>query len=122
MNKQKLEARVVRAIHEVVAAKKYVSSVDVFIAMGLLDPKDYEAWRMKRVPNLERVIQVNLGKISFIMKTIRQSCLKQELKPSVTHYTSWGKGARITLQISKSGNQQIEHAYSTHYIKQDKTV
>jgi hypothetical protein len=62
--------------------KGYISFVDVFMKLGYLDPKEHENWRMKRAPYLERVIKVNLGKINFIMKTVRRNCLNGNLNPS----------------------------------------
>jgi hypothetical protein len=57
------------------------------------DPKDYENWRMKRIPYLERVIKINFGKTNFIMKTLRRNCINGNLYPSLTDYKSWGKGS-----------------------------
>jgi hypothetical protein len=85
--------------------------------LGYLDPKDYENWRMKRVPYLERVIKINLGKINFIMKTVRRNCQNGNLNPSSTGYKSWGKGNKINLRFSKSGDPNIEKTYSTHFVK-----
>jgi hypothetical protein len=33
-----------------------------------------------------------------------------------TVYNSWGKGPKVRLQFSKSGNKQIEESYATHYV------
>lgn len=76
---------------------------------------------MRQIPYLEKGIKTNLGKISFIGKTVRNNCLKGKLKESFASYKSWGKGAKVTLRFCKSGNQNIEKAYATHYCKR-KTV
>ena len=52
---------------ELLKEKGYISFVDVFIKLGYLSQEDYERWRMKKVPYLEKVIKTNLGKINFIM-------------------------------------------------------
>lgn len=65
---------------------------------------------------LERVIQGNLSRISFIMKTFAGYAGACGLKPSWTAYQSWGKGAKIRLRFSKSGLEQIERAYATHFV------
>ena len=73
----------------------YVTVVDVFMKLGYLHPIDYESWRMKRIPYLERVITVILSQISFIMKALRRICCEAELKPSWTGYNSWGRAKRL---------------------------
>jgi len=117
LNKKQLQTKLSVVTSKLLAEKGYISFVDVFIKLGYLDPKDYENWRMKRVPYLERVIQVNLSKISFIMKTVRSNCHNGKLKPSFTAYKSWGKGRKIDLRFSKSGNPHIEKLYSTHFVR-----
>jgi hypothetical protein len=83
--------------------------------LGYLDPKDYENWRMKRVPCSERVIKINLGKINFIMKTVRRNCLNGNLNPSWTGYKSWGKGRKIDL-TQKMGTYLTELTYSIIFL------
>ena len=97
--------------------KGYISLVDVFVGLGYLTEKDIQAWRMKRILYLEKCIKVNLGRISFIAKTVRCNCINGKLKESYTSYKSWGKGPKVTLQFSKSGQPNIEKAYATHFIK-----
>jgi hypothetical protein len=65
---------------------------------------------------LERVCKVNLKKLSTINKTIRDCAAKQALKPSWTDYRKWGKGENRRLRFSKSGDENIERSYATHYI------
>jgi hypothetical protein len=88
--------------------------------LGYLDPREYENWRMKRVPYLERVITVNLGKINFIMKTVRQNCRNAHCRESWTGYKSWGREAKMPLRFSKSGENAIERTYATHFLKPEK--
>jgi len=97
--------------------KGYISLVDVFVDLGYLTEKDTEAWRMRRVPYLEKCIKVNLSKASLIVKTVRCNCINGQLKESFTAYQSWGKGQKNTLRFSKSGQSNIEKAYATHFIK-----
>ena len=97
--------------------KGHISLIDVFIGLGYLTEKDVEAWRMKRIPYLEKNIKVGLGKISFIVQTVRSNCINGKLKERFTSYKSWGKGPKITLQFSKSGQPNIEKVYATHFLK-----
>jgi hypothetical protein len=69
------------------------------------------------VSSLERVLNVNLSRINFIIKTVRRNSLNGHLKPSMTVYKSWGKQKKRLLQFSKSGDPTIETAYATHFVK-----
>ena len=117
MNRQELGRKLSPLTSQLLNEKGYISMVDVFFGLGFLSKKDLESWRMKRIPYLERCIQVNLGKISFVVKTVRKNCINGKLRESYTVYKSWGKGAKKTLRFSKSGDKNIEKAYSTHYLK-----
>jgi len=117
MNRKDLEKKLSPITSNLLQEKGYISLIDVFICLGYLTQKDVEFWRMKRVPYLERAIKVNLGKISFINKTVCKNCRKGGLRESHTAYKSWGKGAKIDLRFSKSGTKSIETIYSTHWLK-----
>lgn len=121
MNRTELAAKLGPVTVEILREKGYVSFVDVFIKLGYLDPKECENWRMKRVPYLEHVIQCNLTRITLIMKTVRQNCLRGNCRESWTGYNSWGKGPKIPLRFSKSGQPSIERAYATHFLKPAKS-
>ena len=117
MNRQELRKKLGEVTGNLIREKGYITFVDVFMNCGYLDLKDYEAWRMKRIPYLEKVIKVNLGKINFIMKTVRENSRKGNLKESWTAYKSWGRGKKEWLRFSKSGEEAIEKAYATHFVK-----
>ena len=106
---------------ELLQEKGYICFVDVFMKLGYLSQSDYENWRFRRVSPLERVLNVNLSRINFIMKTVRQNSLNGHLKPSMTVYKSWGKGKKTLLQFSKSGDPTIETAYATHFVQPTRT-
>ena len=97
--------------------KGYISFVDVLMEMGYLSMEDYESWRFKQVPYLEKVIKVNLKKINFMLRTVQKNCRNGKLKPSKTVYKSWGRGPKKLLRFSKSGDPNLEEAYSTHFLK-----
>ena len=119
LSRKKLQSKLSTVTSELLKEKGYISFVDVFIKLDYLDPKDYENWRMKRIPYLERVIKINLGKINFIMKTVRRNSLHGKLKPSLTGYKSWGKGRKIDLRFSKFGDPNVEKLYATHFVKKN---
>ncbi|MCK5538652.1 MAG: hypothetical protein KAI79_17645 [Bacteroidales bacterium] len=58
--------------------------------------------------------------MSFINKNIKKYALELNFKKTATDYQKTGKGNKIKLFLSKSGNQNIEIAYSTHYIDIDR--
>ena len=117
MNRRDLEKKLSPITSGLLREKGYISLVDVFIGLGYLTKEDVESWRMKRIPYLEKSVKVGLSKITFINKTVRENCRKGGLRESYTAYKSWGKGAKIDLQFSKSGAKNIEALYSTHWLK-----
>ncbi|MEA3385168.1 MAG: hypothetical protein U9Q89_01735 [Thermodesulfobacteriota bacterium] len=117
LNRRQLQTRLSAVTSELLNEKGYISFVDIFMRLGYLSQADYENWRLKRVPYLEKVITVNLGKINFIMKTVRRNSLNRKLKASWTVYKSWRKGRKIDLRFSKSCDPNIEEAYATHFLR-----
>ena len=116
-NRRDLERALSPITSELLREKGYLSFVDIFMRLGCLSKTDYENWRMKRVPYLERVLRLNLPTINFVMKTVRRNSLNGHLKPSLTVYKSWGKGKKVLLQFSKSGDPTLETAYATHFVR-----
>ncbi len=102
-NRHDLERALSMVTSELLKEKSYISFVDVFMKLGCLTQADYENWRFKRVPDLERALTLNLSRINIVMKTVRHNSLKGHLKPSMTVYKSWEKGRKRRLQFSKSG-------------------
>jgi hypothetical protein len=108
--------RIVRAVEAILAKGRVVAPVDVFLHMDLLRTSDLEAWRFGRVPYLEKVIQCNLEKASRILRILRFHVHDLNMKPSPTYYKKWGKGQKIPLRFSKSGDRKIEEAYARHFV------
>lgn len=116
MNNLELEKKIRRIIQELSDQKGFVCSIDVLIKLGYLSQMDLDNWRKGRITYLERVCKVNLKKLTTINQTIKQVSKKMNLKPSLTVYNKYGKGPKLRLRFSKYGNENIEKAYSTHYI------
>ncbi len=116
MNDQELKIKVHKIAGQLMYNKKYIAPVDLLMELGYLTAKDHENWRMGKVPFLEQVCQVNLKKLSRIMKILRDYCQKLKYNPSYTAYMSWGKQQKRKLRFSKSGESFIEQAYATHYV------
>jgi hypothetical protein len=62
-NRQTLEERVVQAAEAALADHGYVSLIDLFTGMRLLQPAHVESWRKGRLEFLEPWIQGNPNKI-----------------------------------------------------------
>lgn len=114
--REELKKRVVRAAEAALYDHQYVSAIDVLTGSGLLASTHVESWRRGRIDFLERVIQVNLKKISLAMKMFRKWAFEKGLKASETHYVRRTRNGTIDLQFSKSGNPAIEKSYRTHYV------
>ena len=99
----------------------YATPVDTLMDCKVLDKKAYEDWRFGRVPYLERVCTVNLKKLSFILHQMRVYAGRSGWKESFCFYKQWGmKGNSRKLQFSKSGNENIERQYATHFVDKEK--
>ena len=116
MNDAELKRKVCNAMYEQCKARGYAAPVDVLMDIGVLDKKKYEDWRFGRVYCLERVCQTNLSKLSTALHEMRSYAAKTGLKPSFTFYKQWGAKRTIPLRFSKSGNENIEKAYATHFV------
>jgi hypothetical protein len=119
-NDKQLQVKVHSAVYTLIKDKGVASPVDVLMSVGVLSKEDYEKWRAGKYDYLERVCKVNLRKLSLINREIRAYAKKHNLKPSWTDYRKWGKGENIRLRFSKSGDEQIEQFYATHYVSQQK--
>jgi len=115
-NREVLEKRVVRAAEAALAHHQYVAAVDVFSGMGLLTASHITDWRKGRIDFLERVIGVNLKKISLCMAAFRHWAHAKGLKPSETRYVRRTRGGTLDLRFSKSGNPNVEKGYRTHFV------
>lgn len=55
------------------------------------------------------------------MKKVQKNSLTGNLKPCWTVYKAWGKkGRKIFLRFSKSGEENIEKLWATHFVWIDK--
>jgi len=124
MNNVELRKKVHSAMYSLIKTNGVASPVGVLMAIGALSKEKYEDWRRGKVPYLERVCQINLGKLSTVNHEIRAFARKSNLKASWSDYRSWNKDnhKRIRLRFSKSGDEQIERLYATHYVSQQKVA
>jgi len=104
--------RIVEAVAKTLAHKRFVTPVEVFVEMGFLTKENHERWRRGSVPYLERVIVCNLSRASRILRVLRFHAHDLNLKPSLTVYQHRGH----PLRFSKSGDKNLEEAYSRHFV------
>lgn len=119
MYKSRTKGNLNAAVEKLIRTKGYVAPVDVMLEMEIISQKDYAEWRRGKVAFLEKVSQMELGKLSGVMKELKNIAFNKALKPSKSVYEKWGsdgKSSRDKLRFSKTGAKNIEDAYSTHYI------
>src|SRR5262245_10219325 len=117
MNRIELVKKAKVTAEQLLQAKGYISFVEVILAMGRLSKADYERWRFRQVPHLEKVLPGSLNQHSYPCQQLRDYARDQlKLKPSRTAYVSWGKGGRFPLRFSKHSQPHLEELWSTHYV------
>ena len=124
MNNADLIKKVNASMYQQCQRRGYAAPVDVLMDIGILPKQKYEDWRFGKVDYLERVCTANLNKLSSVLHQMRVYAKKADLKPSFCYYKRWGvkkKGGQgkkpvIPLRFSKSGDQEIEKWYATHFV------
>ena len=125
MNDKELKHRTNQIMFELMKTKGVIAPVDVLMGIGVLSKTDYEHWRRGGLDFLERACKINLRKLSAVNREIRAFANKNNLKASWTYYKKWSSGksknksaSPVKLRFSKSGDENIERSYATHYISQ----
>ena len=121
MNDKELVSKVRSSMYGQCRSRGYAAPVDVLIDVGILSKQKCEEWRFGKVPFLEAVCNINLHKLSLVLRVMRQYASQQGLKASFMYYKRWGAkkhGHKVTipLRFTKSGNPEIEKLYATHYV------
>jgi hypothetical protein len=111
----KLEGRVVRAAEAALAERRVVSAIDMLVGIRWLTPAELARWRQGRVRDLETVVQVNPDKLTAAMAIFQGWARDQGLRPSETSYLARSRDRR-PLRFSRSGDEDIERAYRTHWV------
>jgi len=104
--------RIVLAVSRILARKRFVAPVELFMEMGLLMPADLGRWKQGQLPCLERVIRCNLTRGGRILRLLRFHAHDLKLKPSHTVY----QHRTHPLRFSRSGEHLIEEAWSRHFV------
>lgn len=112
--------KIVNAVSQLLKEKKIVSPVELFSVLKLIDDKQIEDWRFGRIPYFEKAIKCNLTKASRILQILRYHVHDLDMIPSATVYKKLGKGPKTILRFSKTGEKNIEEAYSRHFLRNEK--
>lgn len=100
-NEAPLADRVAKAAEEALAARHFVSAIDMLVGIGWLDPGAMERWRRGQIHCLEEAAQTNLPRISEAMRLFRSWATARDLRASQTAYVA-GTPRRQTLRFSKT--------------------
>jgi len=109
--------KIVKAVEAELTSQNFVTPIEVFISMGLLERRDVENWRAGRIAYLEQVVRCNLAKAGRILRILRFHAHDLNLKPSMTVYKRKAAGGKVPLRFSKTGERNIEEAYSRHFVR-----
>jgi hypothetical protein len=112
---KRLERRVSDAAEAALAARGFITAIDVLTGLGWLPPSSERAWRQGRLPYLECAMTANPAKISTAMRHVRRWAEGRGLRASETAYVARTRDRRA-LRFSKSGQPSIELAYRTHWV------
>ncbi len=108
-----LYPRIVNAVSGCLESSDFVTPIDVFVKLDYLSTDDYRRWKSGQIEYLELVMKCNLSKAGTVLRILRFHGHDLNLCPSVTNYKHKNK----MLRFSKSGDPNIEKAYSTHLLK-----
>jgi len=114
-NRIPLTDRVAKAAEAALAARHFVSAIDLLVGIGWLDPGSVERWRRGQIDCLEEVVRTNLPRISEAMRLFRLWATAKGLSASATVYVA-RTPRRQRLRFSRSGDPAIEASYQTHWI------
>ena len=114
-NRLPLADRVARAAEAALAARHFVSIIDILVRIGWLDPGAVERWRRGQIDCLEEALQIDPPRLSEAIRLFGSWATAKGLLPSPTAYVGRTPD-RPTLRFSRSGNPAIENSYRTHWV------
>jgi hypothetical protein len=104
---------VVKAVARLLKKQNDMGVIDIFLEMGNLTPKDFDAWQNGRIPYLERVFQGSLSKADRILRIIGFHMHDLNMVTSIKTYRL--KNDKNVLSFSKSRIKAMEDRYSRLY-------
>lgn len=114
-NERKLAKRIAAAGEAALAARGYVTAIDILVGVDWLAMPQVERWRRGQLPYLERGATANLKKLGTALRLFRRWAETRGLRPSQTAYSAATRDRR-PLRFSKTGEPALERAYHTHWV------
>ncbi|MEH2491506.1 hypothetical protein [Bradyrhizobium sp. AZCC 2230] len=114
-NRVPLGDRVAKAAERALAARHFVSAIDILTGIGWLDDGAVERWRRGQTDCLEQDVQSSLPRISEATSIFRSWAISRGLLASPTAYVD-RTPQRRELRFSRSGDPGIEASYRTHWV------
>jgi hypothetical protein len=113
-----LDRRVVTAAEEALARQKFVTVVDVCIALGWLTSRHVDSWRQGRIPDLESVLPVQGEKLAQVPAYLQRWAEANALEPVETDYVAATRDRRH-LRFTSASDPAAERAWRTHWVSPD---
>jgi hypothetical protein len=114
-NRVPLADRVTKAAEAALAARHFVSAIDILVGIGWLDPGAVERWRRGQIDCLEEAVQSDPPRISEAMRVFQSWATARGLFANPTAYVA-RTARRQTLRFSRTANPAIELSYRTHWV------
>jgi hypothetical protein len=114
-SRSKLEGRVVAAAEAALARSRSVAPVDVLMGLGWLPGRRVDEWRQGRLAYLEEALTTRPDRPASVLATLRRWAEERGLRPEEMPYVAATRG-RGELRFSRSGEEETERAYRTHWI------
>jgi hypothetical protein len=115
-----LRGRVEGAAEQVLARQKYVTPVDVCVAIGWLPSVHLDSWRQGRVGALDEVLPVARQKQDDLLGSLEHWAVGKGLKQSEASYIAATRDRR-ELRFTTDGTAGAERAWRAQWISPDLT-
>jgi hypothetical protein len=115
-----LDQRVARVAEKALADRRFVTPIDVLTGLGWLHQVHLDPWRLRRVDNLEQLVQVGPEKVALAMGILRDWATARGLEPSEAEYLARSRDRR-RLRFSIAGDEAVERAFRTHWLSPELT-
>lgn len=112
---EELVRRVSSASEPMLAERGYVCAVEVWRAMGWLDPATLARWEQRRLASLEEGMQVGLDRLLYTAACVREWAKDKGATPVEAVYVS-KTPARTPLVFSAKGASELDALCRTHWI------
>jgi hypothetical protein len=115
VSRTSLERRVEAAAEEALARRRFVTMVDVCIALGWLTSSHVDRWRQGRVPDLESSLPVQGEKLAQIPVALQRWAEANALTPVETDYVTASRDRR-QLRFTTASDPVAERTWRTHWV------